>query len=67
MLQGQLQQAQQIIQQMQVELRNKQGEMTVKEGELAHKIQKTINDHMEGMTKLELDAGRDLNKAGVAY
>ena len=66
-MQGQMGQLAQALQQMQLQLENKQGELKVKQGELAQKIQKTINDHIEGMTGLELEAGRDLNQAGAAY
>ena len=61
---GQLQQA---LQQMTVQLQNKAGEQQIKIEELTEKRRENDMDHTEGMTKLELDATRDLNPHGVAY
>lgn len=63
-LQEQMGQMGQLIQQLQTALQDKDREMTIKEGDLLNKIQKTINDHIEGMTKLEMDAGKDLGPQG---
>jgi len=73
-LQQQFQQLAQQNQQLFQELQNKQGELAIKareaeqkEEEIRRKIAKDLMDHTEGMTKLELEASRDLSQAGVAY
>ena len=67
MMQGQLQQAMQAIQQLQQALGDKSREADIKAADLANKVQKTLNDYAVDMTKLELEAGRDLAREGVAY
>ena len=67
MLQGQMMEMQQQMQQMYQALMDKDRDLSVKEGDLRRKIAKDIMDNQVDMTDLELEAGRDLNQAGVAY
>ena len=74
----QMQQQMQILmteaQKMSIELQNKQADAQAKMAkaqtdreDLERKKQKDMMDHVEGMTSLELEAGRDLSQTGVAY
>jgi len=67
MAQQQMHQMPHALAQLQLEVQNKDKEIAVKRAELAEKARENNLDHIEGMTKLELDARRDLNKAGAAY
>ena len=61
-------------QKMSIELQNKQADAQAKmskaqtdRADLLRKVKKDMMDHIEGMTSLELEAGRDLSQTGVAY
>jgi hypothetical protein len=61
-------------QRMSIELQNKQAEVATKQqaeqtkqADLMRKIKKDLMDHVEGMTSLELEAGRDLSQQGLGY
>ena len=61
-------------QKMSIELQNKQAESQAKamdsqtrQADLLRKVKKDMMDHIEGMTSLELEAGRDLGQIGVGY
>ena len=61
-------------QRMSVELQNKAADAQAKmskaetdRADLMRKVKKDMMDHIEGMTSLELEAGRDLGQVGVGY
>ena len=71
---GQLQQMQQQlqaaiaeVQRLTVQLQGKQQENQIKAAEVERKIKADLMKHIEGMTGLELEAGRDISEAGKAY
>lgn len=71
---GEIQQMQQQIQFISAEyeklaqqMQNKTDENEIKQADLMRKVKADMMKHIEGMTSLELQAGRDLNDAGVAY
>lgn len=55
------------IAQLQLELQKRDQELSIKVAELAEDRRQADLKHTEGMTKLELEALRDLGKAGAAY
>jgi hypothetical protein len=66
-MQGQMGQLQEMVKQLQLQVQNKEGEQRIKLADLAEKRRANNMDHTEGMTKLELEARRDLGQAGAAY
>jgi hypothetical protein len=66
-MQQQMQAMLQQMQQMQLELQNKSREIAIKEADIRRKIADDLMGHTEKMTELELEAGRDLARQGLAY
>jgi len=73
-MQQQMQMLMTEAQKMSIELQNKQADAQAKMSkaqtdreDMERKKLKDKMDHVEGMTSLELEAGRDLSQAGVAY
>lgn len=65
--QQQMGEMQQIIQNLLQQLQDKDQELAIKQAEVERKARADQMDHVEGMTKLELEASRDLNPYGAAY
>ena len=66
-MQAVVQQLQGQLEQYARALSDKNRELQIKEAELAEKRRANDQDHIEGMTKLEIDAMKDLGQMGAAY